>query len=77
MINYKVVFYLCLAIACILMVCGILSPPVGVIHNSVLIAVGILWAFGALALLPTLVENHEIEIKHGQTSVNIKDDDNN
>ena len=43
-------FYVCLLLGFILMMCGFFAPPMGQIHNSVLVGAGLLLSIGALAV---------------------------
>lgn len=48
-------FYVSLILSILLLVGGFLSPPLGIIDSSVLSAVGLLFAFATLALLPKML----------------------
>ena len=48
-------FYINLSVSIVLIVCGFLLPPMGIIDGSVLTAVGELLMFGVLAQLPALI----------------------
>lgn len=51
---------------------GFFAPPLGVIDNSVLIALGII---GLQGTIPTLVgATKDVKIKHNDTEVTISDD---
>lgn len=71
----SVVFYICLAISVVLIVGGFIVPPTGIIDGSVLTAVGELFAFATLAQLPSMINGRSVELKHGNTSLSIGDDD--
>jgi hypothetical protein len=43
-------FYTCLILGFTLMLCGFFAPPMGEIHNSVLVGAGMLLCIGALAV---------------------------
>ena len=43
-------FYVCLILGFVLMMCGFFAPPMGEIHNSVLVGSGILLSIGGLAV---------------------------
>ena len=49
-------FYINLSVSIVLIVCGFLLPPMGIIDGSVLTAVGLLLMFGVLAQVPALIE---------------------
>ena len=46
----EVRFYVCLVLGFVLMMCGFFAPPMGEIHNSVLVGAGLLLSIGALAV---------------------------
>ena len=46
----EVRFYVCLLLGFTLMMCGFFAPPMGEIHNSVLVGAGLLLSIGALAV---------------------------
>ena len=48
-------FYINLSVSIVLIVCGFLLPPMGIIDGSVLTAVGLLLMFGVLAQVPALI----------------------
>ena len=48
-------FYINLSVSIVLIVCGFLLPPMGIIDGSVLTAVGLLLMFGVLAQVPVLI----------------------
>ena len=43
-------FYTCLVMGFALIVGGFFSPPLGIIHNSVIVVAGILFALGAMCV---------------------------
>ena len=54
---------------------GFFAPPLGSIDNSVITGVGILFCFGVLAQLPTLIEvAGSAKISHGNTTIEISKD---
>ena len=57
---------------------GFFVPPMGEIDGSVISATGILLGFATLYKLPeiiTAVQDKTLEIKHGNTSLTIRDED--
>ena len=57
------VFWISLVISFALIVAGFLAPPMGVIDNSVLIAVGMLLGFGVVHQLPQIFNTKHISTK--------------
>ena len=49
-------FWICLIVSIGLIVAGFCVPPMGIIHGSVLTAVGILFGFASLAQIPVIIE---------------------
>ena len=50
---------------------GFIAPPLGVIDNSVLIAIGVI---GLQGMLPSLLtEKREVKIKHKDTTIEVGD----
>lgn len=61
-----------------LLVTGFCCPPPGEIHNSVLLAVGELFAFSALLTgLYAIKRGADAKITHGQTTLEITNPDDN
>lgn len=75
LIKLNKAFWICLSAAVGLMIAGFFAPPLGVIDNSVLYAIAVLFGFACLAQLPLIMKGRSLEIKHGETSVTIGDDD--
>lgn len=74
----KYIFYVCLAFALILFVGGFFCPPMGVIDGSVLKAAGILLGFASLAVAgQNLANGKDITFSHGETKVEINDEEEN
>lgn len=62
--------------AIVLIVAGLLMPPMGVIDGSVLTVVGELFAFAALATVWHAIDKGiDAKITHGQTTLNLTNDD--
>ena len=59
------VFWISLVISFILIVAGFIAPPMGVIDNSVLIAVGMLLGFVVVYQIPYIFNNKHISTKIG------------
>ena len=73
----KVIFYVCLATAIVLLCVSFALPPTGVIDPSILKAVAELLGFAALAIIgKNLAMGKEVTYKHGDTEVTIGDNDN-
>ncbi|MCF2659124.1 hypothetical protein JQM83_08030 [Parabacteroides distasonis] len=49
-------FYITLTLSILLLIGGFLCPPIGVIDNSILTAVGLLLMYSVLAQVPTIIE---------------------
>ena len=72
----KPIFYVCLAIAVILLVFGAITPPPAIIDGSILTAAAILLGFAALAIVgQNLANGKEATFTHGQTEITIGDGD--
>lgn len=69
------VFYISLAVSVVLIVVGFFAPPIGVIDNSVLRAVGFLLLFATVSKIPEVVKNMKnVKLQKGDTSVVISKD---
>lgn len=69
-------FWICLIVSIGLLIGGFFVPPMGVIDGSVLTAVGILFAFGTLAQIPTIIEvAGYTKISSGNTTIEISKDE--
>lgn len=73
----KVVFWICLVTSIGLLVGSFFCPPMGVIDGSVLKAVGELFGFATLGMVPTIVKGRSVELTHGNTKLSLGDDDDN
>lgn len=70
--HKNIIFWIALIASIVLLVASFFAPPVGVISSSVLTAVGELFAFAALGLLPSVIsEGRTARIQRGDTSVTI------
>lgn len=71
-------FWICLIASIGLLITGFLLPPIGIIDNSVITAVGLLLVFAALGQLPTIIEvAGYAKISSGSTTIEIsKEEDN-
>ena len=66
------IFWICLIISVCLLVGSFLLPPMGVIDNSVLAAVGWLFGFTALGVLPdALKKGLGAKIRKGDTEIEL------
>lgn len=73
--HSRIAFWICLGVSAFLMICGFFQIPIGEIHSSVLVASGILWAFGALAEVPhAIAEGRAVKISKGDTTLTIGDE---
>ena len=69
-------FWICLVVSIGLLVGGFFTPPMGVIDGSVLTAVGLLFAFGALGQVPVIIEvAGYTKISSGNTTIEISKED--
>lgn len=70
--KISVAFWITLITSIILLIASFFAPPVGVISSSTLTAVGELFAFGALGMLPSLIsEGKSARIQRGNTTIEI------
>lgn len=70
----KVIFYVCLSVAIVLLLVSFFVPPTGVIDPSVLKAAGILLGFAALGIVgKNLSLGKDVTFSHGDTEVTIAD----
>ena len=68
--------YLIMLVSCILVVCGFVLPPHGVIDGSVLSAIGELMGFGLLVdfvqKLPAIIRaGGKAKFQHGETTIEV------
>lgn len=74
----KILLWTTFGISAALVIAGFILPPLGIIDNSVLIAVGELGFFGVLAEIPSYLESKkDIKIQHGNASITVADMNNN
>lgn len=59
------VFWISLVISFILILAGFIAPPMGVIDNSVLIAVGMLLGFVVVYQIPYILKSRSLSTKIG------------
>lgn len=72
----KYIFIVCLGVAIVMCVVGMLCPPIGVIDNSILTACGILLGFAALGVAgQNLANGKEVTFTHDNTEVTIGDNE--
>ena len=74
--KHDSVFYICLAITILLLVGGFFAPPLGIIDNSVLVGCGFISLLALIKQIPTMIKGRSVELKHGETSLTLGDDDN-
>lgn len=78
----KYIFYVCLAVSIILFIVGVVTPPPGIIDNSILTAGGILFGFAALGIFgQNLAHGKGVSWRKGDMEIqvgdgNIEDDEN-
>ena len=68
--------YLIMLVSCLLVVCGFILPPLGVIDGSVLSAIGELMGFGLLVdfvqKLPAIIRaGGKAKFQHGETTIEV------
>lgn len=68
--------YLIMLVSCLLVVCGFILPPLGVIDGSVLSAIGELMGFGLLVdfvqKLPAIIRaGGKAKFQHGDTTIEV------
>lgn len=69
-------FWICLVSAIGLLITGFLMPPIGIIDNSVITAVGLLLIFAVLGQLPIIIEvAGYAKISSGNTTIEISKED--
>ncbi len=70
---HKNIFLFCVVISAALLIASFLTPPMFIIAESVLAAVGELFAFAALGEVAAAIERgHSASITHGNTTIEIK-----
>ena len=68
----KTAFYICLVCSIGLITASFLVPPLGVIHPSVLTAVGELFAFSTLAtVMHAILRGSDVTLSHGNTNITL------
>ena len=74
--HYLVAFWVSLVISIGLLVGGFLTPPQGEIDGSLLEGAGLIFLYPALSFAAkALEENNKIKIQHGQTTIQIGQDE--
>lgn len=70
----RLLLWITFGVSAALVIAGFVLPPLGVIDNSVLIAVGELGFFGVLAEIPSYLESKkDISITKGNTTITVAD----
>lgn len=70
----RIFFWITLILSAALIIAGFILPPLGIIDNSVLVAVGELGFFALIAELPSYLESKkDIKIQHGNASITVAD----
>lgn len=72
---HKIIFVVCLITSIGLIVGGFFAPPTGTIDGSVLTAVGELFGFATLGMIPTILRDRKVQLTHGSTTLKIQDED--
>lgn len=73
----KYIFYICLGAALLVGAISFMLPPTGIIDPSVLKFCALLLGFAALAVAgQNLANGKDVIFSHGETKVEIGDDDN-
>lgn len=72
-LDHNYAFWICLCVAIILLVASFLLPPIGIVDNSVLLAVSELWGFGALgAFSNAIAKGMGAKVSKGDTSLEVR-----
>lgn len=70
----RLLLWITFGVSAALVIAGFILPPLGIIDNSVLIAVGELGFFGVLAEIPSYLESKkDISITKGNTTITVAD----
>lgn len=73
----KTSFYISLIASIGLIVASFIVPPVGVIHPSVLTAVGEIFAFATLGtIMHAILKGSDIKLTHNNTQISLNNPDN-
>ena len=73
----KYIFWVCLIASIVIGVVSFILPPTGVIDPSCLKFIALLLGFSALGIAgQNLANGKDMTFKHGDTSVTVKDEDN-
>lgn len=73
----RISFIICLMASIVMLVAGFIVPPTGIIDGSVLTAVGELFGFATLATLPSIVHGRNVRMTHGNTTIDVSEEDKN
>lgn len=74
--STTVILLICIIVTVALFVVAFITPPPGEIHQSILRAATILFAFASLAVLREAIrEGYAAKLTHGNTTLEIKDAD--
>lgn len=75
---HKRVFLFCVLVSAGLIIASFITPPMWIIDGSILAAVGELFGFAALGEVAAAIERgHSASISHGNTTIEIKKEDEN
>ena len=76
--SYKIGYWVCLISSIILLTAGFILPPLAEIHNSVLLAAGILFGFASLGVgIAALERGVDATVKHKDTELILTNPDKN
>lgn len=74
--NKTIPFWICLICTIGLLIGGFFVPPMGVIDGSILTGCGLLFGWGTLAQIPTIIEvAGYAKISSGNTTIEISKED--
>ena len=73
---YRAAYWVCLVTSVLLIGFGVILPPIGIIDNSILLAVGELFGFASLALgVAALERGIDATVKHHDTEIQLNNPD--
>lgn len=72
--KHRIFFWITLILSAALIIAGFILPPMGIIDNSVLMAVGELGFFAVIAEIPLYLESKkDLTISKGNTTITVAD----
>lgn len=73
--EHKIVILALTAISTLLIIIGMIIPPIGVVDGSILVGIGELFAFGLLWEIPEYLKaKKDIKVTKGDTTIEINND---